>query len=108
MAQYHDETPSLMEPMLISEDAPQRTVLVDLSLELAQCSLGLSKSLPDGIRIALDDLVRLMNCYYSNLIEGHETILLILSVLLKTTSAAIQKKETFSLRRKLMFQYSNG
>ncbi len=29
--------------------------------------------MPEGIRAPLADLVRSMNCYYSNLIEGHNT-----------------------------------
>ncbi len=29
--------------------------------------------MPDGVVTALADLVRAMNCYYSNLIEGHDT-----------------------------------
>lgn len=72
-AKNRGETPTLMEPLTISEDAPQRTKLTDLALELAQRSMGLSKSLPEGVRTALADLVRSMNCYYSNLIEGHNT-----------------------------------
>jgi hypothetical protein len=43
-----------------------------LSLELAARSAGFRRSLPEGVRTALADLVREMNCYYSNLIEGHD------------------------------------
>jgi Fic family protein len=62
-----------MEPLLITESSRQRTELTDLALELAQRAAGFRKSLPDGVMIALADLVRAMNCYYSNLIEGHDT-----------------------------------
>ena len=62
-----------MEPLLITESSRQRTELTDLALELAQRTAGFRKSLPEGVMIALADLVRAMNCYYSNLIEGHDT-----------------------------------
>ena len=31
------------------------------------------RSLPASLLVSLADLVRSMNCYYSNLIEGHDT-----------------------------------
>ena len=67
------ETVGLIEPLLISESARRRGDLTDLALELAQRAAGFRKSLPDGVMTALADLVRAMNCYYSNLIEGHDT-----------------------------------
>ena len=67
------EAVALMEPMLIAEGSPHRGELTDLALEVAARSAGFRRSLPDGVRTALADLVRAMNCYYSNLIEGHET-----------------------------------
>lgn len=60
-----------MEPMLIS--GPRRDGLADLALDLTARSTGLRRSLPAGISTAMADLVRSMNCYYSNLIEGHDT-----------------------------------
>jgi Fic family protein len=44
-----------------------------MALELAQKSAGFKSSLPPGLVAALAALVRAMNCYYSNLIEGHDT-----------------------------------
>ncbi|MDB5800871.1 MAG: cell filamentation protein Fic [Rhodocyclales bacterium] len=67
------ELPSLMGPLLISEGSRHRGKLTDLALEVAVRSASFRRSLPEGIRIALADLVRAMNCYYSNLIEGHDT-----------------------------------
>lgn len=64
---------SLMEPMRISEASRHRGELADLAVELAAHSTGFRRSLPAEIVIALADLVRAMNCYYSNLIEGHDT-----------------------------------
>jgi Fic family protein len=67
------ETVALMEPMLIAQGSRHRGDLIDLAVELAAASAGFRRSLPDGVRMALGDLVRAMNCYYSNLIEGHDT-----------------------------------
>ena len=67
------ESVSLMEPLLIAESSRHRTNLTDLALELAQKSAGLRRSLPESLLISLAALVRSMNCYYSNLIEGHDT-----------------------------------
>lgn len=67
------ESVSLMEPMRVSEISPHRGDLADLALELAAHSAGFRRSLPEGVSTALADLVRAMNCYYSNLIEGHDT-----------------------------------
>jgi Fic family protein len=64
---------ALMEPLMVADDAPQRALLTDLAIDLAARSAGLRRSLPDGVTTALADLVRAMNCYYSNLIEGHDT-----------------------------------
>lgn len=68
-----NEAPSTMEPMLIAETSRHRGVITDLALELAQKSAGFRRSLPASMLSSLADLVRAMNCYYSNLIEGHDT-----------------------------------
>ncbi len=67
------EAISLAEPMLIQQNARYSEALSDLAVELTAKSTGLRRSLPDSIVGALSDLVRSMNCYYSNLIEGHDT-----------------------------------
>ena len=67
------EAVSQMEPLLIGEGSPHRTRLTDLAVELVARASGFRRSLPDGILISLAELVRSMNCYYSNLIEGHNT-----------------------------------
>ncbi len=67
------ETVSSMEPMRIAESSHQRATLADLAVELAAHSAGFRRSLPEGVLTALADLVPAMNCYYSNLIEGHDT-----------------------------------
>ena len=67
------EAVAVMEPMLLAEHSPHRPALSDLAVELVAASAGLRRSLPAGVVKALADLVRAMNCYYSNLIEGHDT-----------------------------------
>ena len=67
------ENISRMEPLLIAEGSRHRAGLTDLAIELAARSAGLSQSLPSGVHASLATLVRAMNCYYSNLIEGHDT-----------------------------------
>src|ERR1700736_6839986 len=68
-----EEPVSLMEPLLIGKGSRHRGALTDLALELAQKSSGFRRSLPESLLASLADLVRAMNCYYSNLIEGHDT-----------------------------------
>ena len=67
------ETISLMEPLRIGEDSRHRAKLTDLAFELAQDSAAFRSSLPTSLLASLATLVRSMNCYYSNLIEGHNT-----------------------------------
>jgi Fic family protein len=67
------ETASRMEPLLLASDSRHREMLTDLALDLAQKTASLKSSLPAGLLSALATLVRAMNCYYSNLIEGHDT-----------------------------------
>ena len=68
-----EEPASLIEPTRISEGSHHRVHLTELALELAALSAGLRRSVPQGVLVALSNLVRSMNCYYSNLIEGHDT-----------------------------------
>src|ERR1022692_1167165 len=67
------EIVSVMEPLLIGDGSRHRGALTDLALDLTQKSAGFRRSLPPSLLTSLADLVRAMNCYYSNLIEGHDT-----------------------------------
>lgn len=67
------ESVGLIEPLLIGDSSRFRPALNELALELASAAAGFRRSLPAGILGALAELVRSMNCYYSNLIEGHDT-----------------------------------
>jgi len=72
-AKDRSESVSKMAPLLIGEGSRHRPALTDLALELAQKSAGFRRSLPESLLASLAALVRSMNCYYSNLIEGHDT-----------------------------------
>ena len=64
------ETVASMEPML---PAQGQRVLEDLAMKLAKKGSALAGALHPVVRQSMGDLVRSMNCYYSNLIEGHDT-----------------------------------
>ncbi len=59
-----------MEPMLPPEGEKR---LEDLAFEVITKGNRLAGQLPVVVRQGVGDLVRFMNCYYSNLIEGHDT-----------------------------------
>ena len=67
------ESVGLMEPLLSSDSAKHVFGLSDFAVDLAGKAAGLRRSLPEGVAGSLANLVRAMNCYYSNLIEGHDT-----------------------------------
>ena len=61
---------SLMEPMLVEES---ELALEDTAAKLLADANGLAKRMHPILRESVGTLVRSMNCYYSNLIEGHDT-----------------------------------
>lgn len=67
-----NETPSEMEPLILALGREQAD-LNDLVIELVSESSSFKSSMPVNFVAALAILVRSMNCYYSNLIEGHDT-----------------------------------
>src|SRR6202011_1077605 len=72
-AKDRGESTGLMEPLLIEEGSRHRGALTELAVELAGKAAGFRRSLPESLVTSLAGLVRAMNCYYSNLIEGHDT-----------------------------------
>ncbi|KDA04190.1 Fic family protein [Hyphomonas oceanitis] len=64
------ETPSRIEPARL-EEAPE--AIADIVAEIAAKSAILGTKLHPQTAANLASLVRLMNTYYSNLIEGHDT-----------------------------------
>ncbi len=99
-AKDESESIGLMEPMLISDSGGRRGPLADLALEVAQKSASLRSSLPPGVARALADLVRAMNCYYSNLIEGHDTHPIDIERALKKDFSKDPKKRDLQLEAK--------
>lgn len=73
MVEDRNETIDQMQPMRIGEASPRLAPIRDLAVELAAKAAAFRSSLPLEIQKALAHLVRAMNCYYSNLIEGHDT-----------------------------------
>jgi Fic family protein len=94
------ESTALMEPLALSSDSRHRPALTDLAVDLAARSAGFSRSLPTGIHVALADLVRAMNCYYSNLIEGHDTHPIDIERALKDDYSADPAKRNLQLEAK--------
>jgi len=99
-AQDRAEDCGLMEPLVLSAGARQRPELNDLAVELAAASAGFRRSLPEGVVKALADLVRSMNCYYSNLIEGHDTHPIDIERALKEDYSADAGKRNLQLEAK--------
>lgn len=64
------ETPSRIEPCLLEQTSPE---IVDRIAILATAAGRLGARLHPQTAASLADLVRIMNCYYSNRIEGHNT-----------------------------------
>ena len=67
------ESIGLFEPLLVSEGAKSRSKLNELAISLVEKSSALAASLPAPIGAALSDIVEVVDCYHSNLIEGHKT-----------------------------------
>ena len=59
--------------LLPGEEHPAWPELRDLAFALATEAAALTGRLAAGTASAVGDLVRGINCYYSNLIEGHDT-----------------------------------
>ena len=72
MASAYDiiEAPPRIEPARL-EEVPE--AIADAIAALSSASAALGARLHPATAANLSDLVRVMNCYYSNLIEGHDT-----------------------------------
>ncbi len=89
-----------MEPLVLSAGSSFRRELADKVVDLAAASAGLRQSLPEGVVSALAELVRAMNCYYSNLIEGHNTHPVDIERALKNELSADTGKRNLQLEAK--------
>ena len=94
------ENIGLFEPLMVSEGSPKRSELNDLVLDLATASARFASSLPASIADALADLIRSMNCYYSNLIEGHNTHPIDIERALNNDYSADREKRDLQLEAK--------
>lgn len=94
------ESQTAMEPLVLTDGSRHRPGLSDLTLELTAASAGFRRSLAPGVRQALADLVRAMNCYYSNLIEGHDTHPVDIERALRNDYSADLKKRNLQLEAK--------
>jgi Fic family protein len=65
------ETVGRIEPCFFEDGIPR--ILADLTVEIQQAADALGRGLHPESSAELADLARLMNSYYSNLIEGHNT-----------------------------------
>ena len=64
------EAPARIEPARL-EEAPEP--IANAIADISSASTGLGARLHPATAASLSGLVRMMNCYYSNLIEGHNT-----------------------------------
>ena len=64
---------ALFEPLNVGESSSLRPALNDLALDLATRSASFRTAMPAATADSLAELIRSMNCYYSNIIEGHNT-----------------------------------
>jgi Fic family protein len=94
------EEVAAMEPLRLGDGSRHRPALADPAVELAAASAGFRRSLPPGVVKALADLVRAMNCYYSNLIEGHDTHPIDIERAMKNDYSADPRKRTLQLEAK--------
>lgn len=89
-----------MEPTLHGSDSRHRAALTDLALDLTQKSAGFRRSIPPSFLPSIADLVRSMNCYYSNLIEGHDTHPIDIEGALKNDYSLDARKRNLQLEAK--------
>lgn len=83
--------------LLPAEGHPAWGVLRDLAFSLGSEAAGLAGRLAPGTSAAVGDLVRGMNCYYSNLIEGHDTRPIDIERALREDYAAEPKRRDLQL-----------
>jgi Fic family protein len=82
-----------LEPMLPDPTAE----LNDLVLNLVADANSFASSLNPTLRRTIGDLVRSMNCYYSNLIEGHSTELIDIQRAMESNYSADHEKRNLQL-----------
>lgn len=94
------ESEGLMEPLFVRGSSRHWADINDVVFDLAARSSGFRCSLPEGILKSLADLVCSMNCYYSNLIEGHNTHPIDIERALKSDYSADIRKRNLQIEAK--------
>lgn len=89
--------PSQMEPLVIDGSRPAYQPLIGLAHELSEASARLDARLTPTTAQALSELVIGMNCYYSNLIEGHHTLPIDIDRVLRKRQDTPKQKDLQSL-----------
>ncbi|WP_428390760.1 Fic family protein [Lichenicoccus sp.] len=89
-----EETPARIEPCLLEEAGPE---LLDLVASLSAATASLGARLQPRSAAGLADAVRAMNCYYSNLIEGHNTTPREIEAALRGQLEAVEERRDLQL-----------
>lgn len=85
--------PAHMEPMLPDDSR----ALQDLTFSLVGSAHAFAGGVNPALKRSMGDLIRAMNCYYSNLIEGHDTRLADIERALRNEYSAEPKKRDLQL-----------
>lgn len=96
MVDFYDN-PVQMEPLVIDGTRPVYNDLIGLAHELSEASACLDASLVPSTARSLCELVEGMNCYYSNLIEGHKTLPIDIDKALQEATEQADRKRLQSL-----------
>lgn len=91
---------ALMEPLLLRENSPRYKELLSLAFSLTRKSASLRASFSPIVAESIHELVRSMNCYYSNLIEGHNTHPIDIERALQSEYSDDEKKRDLQLEAK--------
>lgn len=96
MIKLYDD-PVQMEPLVIDSSRPVYSPLIGFAHELSEASACLDAALVPATARSLSELVSGMNCYYSNLIEGHHTLPIDIEKALFDVKAQREQKDLQSL-----------
>lgn len=96
MVDFYDD-PAQMEPLVIDGSRPLYHSLLGLAHELSEASACLDALVIPSTARSLAELVVSMNCYYSNLIEGHKTLPMDIEQALHDVTAPTDQRSLQSL-----------
>lgn len=96
MVDFYDD-PVQMEPLVIDGSRPIYQELIGLAHALSEASACLDAAVVPSTARALSDLVEGMNCYYSNLIEGHKTLPIDIEMALHEVTEKAERRNLQSL-----------